>query len=215
MSRPPSRRKKSLRNSKKSSARRNQKRTTTPRALRGKKQDRITRARKYARKHSPVTRKRTGGVRRQIAITDPRVARALGAMRREDISASVAARREGMKLNTFRERAGRYLHRSGRGKPWKARSEDELAVSMTILTSQGRVDVIVRNSRQRKLLHRYELALTAFRAGDEDAEATLKAFEGIKVAGHTLITDTKLLIQLEEAGQLDFDNLYTSFGGRS
>jgi hypothetical protein len=43
----------------------------------------------------------------------------------------------------------------------------------------------------------------------------LKAFEGRRVAGHTLITDTKLLIQLEEAGQLDFDNLYTSFRGRS
>jgi hypothetical protein len=120
-----------------------------------------------------------------------------------------------MKLNTFRERAGRYLHRSGPGKPWRARSEDELAVSMTILTSRGRVDAIVRNSRERRLLHRYELALTGFRAGEDGAEAALRAFEGKTVAGHTLITDPKLLIQLEEAGYLDFDNLYTSFGGRS
>ncbi|MGA8222511.1 MAG: hypothetical protein WB780_12725 [Candidatus Acidiferrales bacterium] len=120
-----------------------------------------------------------------------------------------------MKLKTFRERAGRYLYRSGPGKPWRARTEDELAVSMTILTRQGRVDAIVRNSRGRRLLHRYELLLTRFRAGEDDAEAELKELKGQKVAGHTLITDTKLLIQLEEAGQLDFDNLYTSFRGRS
>jgi len=185
------------------------------RKVSSKRSSRIIRAEKTSRKGGQVKRKKSGGVRRRIAITDPRVVRALGAMRREGISASVAARRERMKLNTFRERAGRYLHRSGPGKPWRARSEDELAVSMTILTSRGRVDAIVRNSRERRLLHRYELALTGFRAGEDGAEAALRAFEGKTVAGHTLITDPKLLIQLEEAGYLDFDNLYTSFGGRS
>lgn len=210
----PSRKKKVRRSSRKSPTRKNQKRPKTPGARHGTKQDRSARARKNSRKRQ-VKRKRLGGVRRRIAIADPRVVRALGAMRREGTSASLAARREGMKLKTFRQRAGRYLYRSGPGKPWRARGEDELAVSMTILTSQGRVDAIVRNSRERRLLHRYELALTCFRAGEDDAEAGLKAFEGQTLAGHTLITDTKLLIQLEEAGQLDFDNLYTSFGGRS
>jgi hypothetical protein len=136
-------------------------------------------------------------------------------MRRKGLSASAATRQERMKLKTFRERAGRYLYRAGPGKPWKARGEDELAVSMNILTSQGRVDVIVRNSSERRLLHGYELALTRFRAGKDGAEAGLEAFEGQTVAGHTLVTDTNLLIQLEEAGQLDFDNLYTSFGAQS
>jgi hypothetical protein len=120
-----------------------------------------------------------------------------------------------MKLKTFRERAGRYLYRFGPGKPWRARGEDELAVSMTILTSHGRVDAVVRNSRERRLLHEYEFALTSFRAGEDGAEAALKAFEGQTVGGHRLVTDPNLLIQLEEAGQLDFDNLYTSFGARS
>ncbi len=54
-----------------------------------------------------------------------------------------------------------------------------------------------------------------FRAGADGAEAALKAFEGKKVGGHTLITDIKLLIELEEAGQLDFENFYTAIGGRS
>src|SRR5215470_12868120 len=98
------------------------------RKIHGKKQGRIARAGKIRKRQ--LRRKRLGSVRRRIAITDPRVVRALGSMRREGISASEAARRERMKLKTFRERAGRYVYRSGPGKPWKARSEDELAVSM-------------------------------------------------------------------------------------
>src|SRR5439155_3041674 len=176
-----------------------------------KKRPRIVQANKNSPKHGRVRRKKLGRVSRRIAITDPRVARALGAMRREGISASKAARHERMKLKTFRERAGRYLYRSGPGKPWRARGEDQLALSMTVLTSSGRVDVVVRNSRERRLLHQYEIALRMFRAGEDGAEAALKAFEGKTVAGHTLITDLQLLIQLEEAGQLDFDSLYTSF----
>jgi hypothetical protein len=54
-----------------------------------------------------------------------------------------------------------------------------------------------------------------FRAGEDGAEAALKAFRGKTVGGHKLITNTKLLIQLEEAGQLDFDAFYTSIRARS
>jgi hypothetical protein len=179
------------------------------------KRQRTTPVRKNSRKHGRVRRKKLVRVSKRQAITDPRVARALGLMRREGASASEAARQEKMKLKTFRRRAGRYLYRSGPGKPWKARSQDQLAFSMTVLTSRGPIEVTVRNSRERKLLHRYELALRMFRAGEDGAEAALKAFEGKTVGGHTLITDTKLLIQLEEAGQLDFDSLYTSFGAGS
>jgi len=136
-------------------------------------------------------------------------------MRREGVSASEAARQEKMKLKTFRQGAGRYLYRAGPGKPLKARTEDQLSFSMTVLTAGGPAEVIVRNSRQRKLLHRYEFALRMFRAGEDGAEAALKEFEGKKVGGHTMVTDIKLLIQLEEAGQLDFDAFYTSVGARA
>lgn len=186
--------------------------------------------RKSSKRREAQRRKRTWlartkrGVRNQRARqrsvrshrpTDPRVARALASMRREGLSASKAARQEGMKLNTFRKGAGRFLYRSGPGKPWKARGEDELSFSMTVLTSRGRIDVIVRNSQERKLLHRYELALHMYRGDKPGAEAALKAFDGKKVGGYTLITDTKLLIELEEFGQLDFESLYTPIGRRS
>lgn len=175
----------------------------------------ITRVKRSPRKHRPVRRKKLAAVSRMRPITDPRVARALGLMRRQGASASEAARRERIKLNTLRKYAGRYLYRSGPGKPWKARSEDQLRFSMTVLTSRGPLDVIVPNSQERKLLSQYNFALQMFRAGEDGADATLKRFEGKKVGGHTLITDIKLLIELEEAGQLDFEGFYLAIGARS
>jgi hypothetical protein len=136
-------------------------------------------------------------------------------MRREGVSASEAARNQGMKLKTFVKGAGSSLYRSGRGKPWKARSEDQLRLLMKVLIRRGRVDAIVPNSRERKVLHDYETVLRKFRGAEDGAEEELKRFEGKSVGGHKLITDPKVLIELEEAGELDFDSLYTSPGGKS
>jgi hypothetical protein len=160
-------------------------------------------------------RKRSTFKRKHNLPIDPRVAQALGIMRREGASASVAVARVRMKLRTFRKGAGRFLYRSGPGKPWKARSEDELQFSMKVLTRQGRIDVIVRNSRERRLHHDYENAVRMLRGGEDGAEEELKRFDGKTVGGQELITDPKILIELEEAGELDFENLYTSFRGQS
>ena len=179
------------------------------------KRTRTTRAKNLFRKQHRPRRKGLVRAYKRRAITDPRIVRALGFMRRTGASASEAAHRERMKLKTFRQRAGRYLYRSGPGKPWKVRSEDQLAVSMTVLTRRGRVDVIIRNSRERKLLHEYESAVRMFRAAEDGAEEELRKFRGKTVAGHELITDAKLLIELEEADELDFESLYSPVGGKS
>lgn len=181
---------------------------------RGKKHIGVTQPRKNRRKQRRIRPRKLAPAHRPQTIGDPRVARALGYMRREGVSASEAAHREKMKLETFRKRAGRYLYRSGPGKPWKARTEDNLRFLMTVLTSRGPLEVIVSNSRERKLLSQYNLALRMFRAGEDGAEAALKAFEGKKLGGHTLIVDTKLLTELEEAGQLDFEGFYIPIGAR-
>jgi len=73
----------------------------------------------------------------------------------------------------------------------------------------------VHGSRERRLLGRYNQAVRMFRAGEDGAGAALKAFRGRKVAGHVLITDIATLIRLEEAGKLDFDDLYSSLGEES
>jgi hypothetical protein len=177
-----------------------------------KKHSRITGAKRGAPKRRPVRKKKRPAPSK---TTDPRVARALGLMRREGLSASEAARREGMKLETFRRGAGRTLYRSGPGKPWKVRPDDKLAFLVTIPEPLGPQTVVARNYRERKLAGAYLSALRMWRAGEKGSEAALKRFEGKTVGGHTLITDTKLLTQLEEAGQLDFDSLYVSVGGGS
>ena len=182
---------------------------------RSQKHIKVTRPRKNRRKQRRMRPRRLVHARSRKTISDPRVARALGYMRREGVSASEAAHREKMKLETFRKRAGRYLYRSGQGKPWKAQTEDDLRFLMTVLTSGGPLEVIVSKSRERKLLGQYNLALRMFRAGEDGAEAALKALKGKKVGGHTLIVDIKLLIELEEAGQLDFEGFYVAIGGRS
>lgn len=183
--------------------------------VQGKKRSRLIRTKGNSRKHPRARRKKPVAASRRIKITDPRVARALGFMRRTGAPASEAARRERMKLKTLRKRAGRFLYQSGPGKPWKARSEDQLAVSMSLLTRQGRITVIVRNSRERRLLHQYELAVNMFRSADDGAEEALKEFDGKTIAGHELVTDIKTLIELEEGDEIDYDNFYTDLGSRS
>jgi len=185
------------------------------RKLHHRKHPKISRKTKHSRKQQRVRRNKPVSLRKRTQPIDPRIARALGIMRREGTSASEVAHREKMKLSTFRKGAGRFLYRSGPGKPWKARDEDQLSFSMEVLTRQGRLSVIIRKSRERRLLHNYESALRMFRGAEDGAEAELKEFEGKTVGGYKLITDTKLLIQLEEAGQLDFENLYTSLGAGS
>jgi hypothetical protein len=146
------------------------------------------------------------------AAIQERVLRVLGRMRRDHVSLSAAARLEGIKPETVVRHARSALHRPGPGKPWKAAETDQLSAVMTVLTRFGPTTVVVSSSRERKLLGRYTLALRMWRAGEHGAAAALRTFRDKTVGGQTLITDTKLLIQLEEAGRLDFDNLYSSFG---
>jgi hypothetical protein len=194
---------------------RSKRKLTRKHRVQTKKRARISRTRRSSRKHGKVRRQRPVRARRRRAITDPRVARGLGVMRRERVSASEAAHGQGMKLKTFVKGAGPSVYRAGRGKPWKARSEDQLRFSMTVLTRKGRIDVIVRNSRERKLLYEYESAVRMFRGDEDGAEEELKKFEGKAIGGHKLITDTKLLIELEEADELDFESLYSPFDSKS
>jgi hypothetical protein len=137
---------------------------------------------------------------------------ALRRMRRENLSLAKATRLEHIKPNTFLRHVGSAVHRSGAGKRWKPSKSDTLAARMRILTPRGPVFEIVRGLLERQRLARYEIALRKFRAGEDGAEEELGQYQGLTVAGHVLVTDLNLLIQLEEAGQLDFDALYFSTG---
>jgi hypothetical protein len=175
----------------------------------------LARTTRRFRKPQRVRRKKLVAFRKRRLPTDPRVARALGLMRREGLSASQAARNVRMKLRSFIRAAGNVLYRSGPGKPWKAHPDDKLPFLVTIPQPLGPQSVVARNYRERKLEHAYLSALRMWREGRKGSEAALRRFRGKTVGGYTLITDTKLLTQLEEAGLLDFDNLYLSVGGGS
>ncbi len=175
---------------------------------------RLTRVKRSSRKPKQVRRKRIVALSAKELNAKARAFRVLGLIRRGRATLTKAARQEGIKPETVMRYVGKALYRSGPGKPWKARSNDQLTVSMTVLTSNGPLAVIVHSLRERKLLGQYDTALRKFRGGEDGAEAALKAFEGKTVAGHRLITDTELLVQLEDRRQLDFD-VYTSFGDRS
>ena len=82
---------------------------------------------------------------------------------------------------------------------------------MNVVTPSGPIGIPVRGSKERSLLGRYNIALRNWRLGKPGAEADLKTFEGRRVGGHLLITDPKLLATLEDAGQIDFEELYSSF----
>lgn len=198
-----------------SKLRRKNRKPSKRRKFQTKQRPRTTRAKKFSRKKVNVRRKKLVRSNRPRAIIDPRVARALGLMRREGLSASQAARQEGMKLKTFQKSAGRYLYRSGPGKPWKVRDDDKLRFLVRIVTDLGPRLVVARNLLERKIAGAHNSAVRMWRAGEDGAEAKLKEFEGKTVGGHRLITDTKLLTQLEEAGVLDFEDLYAPPGAES
>lgn len=160
---------------------------------------------KHRRLSVPKTTKQTATYQKALAV----VAR----MRREKLSLFKASRIERIKSATVLRYVGNAVHRSGHGKRWKPTKSDRLGATMTVLTAQGPTLVVVKGSVERTRLARYDIALRKWRAGEDGADKELLAFQGQTVGGQVLITDPNLLIQLEEAGELDFDTLYFSVGG--
>jgi hypothetical protein len=130
-------------------------------------------------------------------------------MRRGE-SLSRAARAEHVKPATVKKYVGGQLRHHAPGKRWKSTKSDRLTAYLNVPTPLGPVTVPVRGSRERSRLARYNVALARWRRGEPGADAELAAFEGQTVGGHPLITDVGLLATLEDAGALDFEELYGS-----
>ena len=152
----------------------------------------------FANEHQRETRNRALKVLRQV---------------RRGTSLSKAARVEHMKPTTVRKYLRSQFRQDAPGKPWKTTKSDRVTAQMNVLTPLGRTTAPVRGSRERLRLGAYETALRKWRSGVPGAEAELAAFDGQTVGGHPLIADVKLLATLEDAGVLDFEELYSSFTG--
>ena len=141
-----------------------------------------------------------------------RALHALARVRRGE-SLSQAAQAEHVKLATIKKYLGGQFHQDAPGKRWKPTQSDRLSVRMNVLTPLGSTTVLVRGSRERIRLGRYNIALAKWRRSEPGAEAERAKFTGKRVGGHLLITDTKLLATLEDADVIDFPELYSSLTG--
>ena len=146
------------------------------------------------------------------AQTRTRALRVLSRTRRGE-SLSRAARAWHIKPATVRKYVGSQFHQDVPGKRWKPTKSDRLTERMNVLTPMGPSTVTVRSSRERTRLHRYNITLQKWRRGEPGAEAELASFEGQTVGDQPLITDVKLLAALEDAGQIDFEEMYASLAG--
>ncbi len=130
-------------------------------------------------------------------------------------SLSQASRTEHIKPATVRKYLSRQFYQDASSKRWKPTKSDRLTAQLNIVTALGVITVPVRGSRQRARLGRYDIALRKWRDSEPGGEAELAAFEGLTVGGHPLITDVKVLATLEDAGSLDFEELYSSLTGEA
>ncbi len=141
-----------------------------------------------------------------------RALHALARVRRGE-SLSQAAQAEHVKVSTVQRYLGNQFHQAAPGKRWKPTKSDRLSAQLNVLTPQGTIVATVRGSRERTRLGQYNVALRKWRRAEPGAEAELAKFAGKRVGGHLLITDTRLLATLEDAGAMDFDELYSSLTG--
>jgi hypothetical protein len=158
-------------------------------------------------------RRKANSRSRRTAETRKRALRVLSRTRRGK-TLSQAARAVGIKPATVRKYLPDQFHQDAPGKRWTPTKSDRLTTQMNVLTPKGRVAVPVRSSKERSRQGRYDIALRKWRRNEPGAAAELAAFEGQKVGGHTLITDVKLLASLEDAGQIDVEELYASPASR-
>ncbi|HEX6502423.1 MAG TPA: hypothetical protein VF011_04195 [Terriglobales bacterium] len=140
----------------------------------------------------------------------------LARMRRTGSSLASAARSESISPQKVLKSLPGELRKSG--SRWiPTRPTDRQPRQMNLLDEKGRRVGTVRGSKAASLLGRYNAALSKFFSGNgkyAGDESLLDPFRGKRVAGVTLLTDTKALIELAEAGELSFDDLYAApYGG--
>ena len=125
---------------------------------------------------------------------------AIALMRREGLSARLAAQAEGTTVKNIRKHAGSALRK--RGKDYVARRSDRLIRTMNAIDKKGLRPIVVRSSKAASKMGRYFNAVDDALNGKPSA---LKEFRGKKIPYNKLIflTNVKTLHRLQEFGLLD------------
>jgi len=126
------------------------------------------------------------------------------AMRTEKVSLRTAARRHGTTPETVRRYAGDSLVRQGQR--YVPTPSDRSFQRMSVLSSDGVVDVDVRGSQARSAVGRHWNAIQRFAAtGDV---GVLTPFAGKRVGGAVLATDPDQVEEFLRRGEIDIDDIY-------
>jgi len=119
-------------------------------------------------------------------------------------SLTAAARDAGTTPATVRRYASPALVRDGRR--WSATRTDRIYRRMTVLSTDGRVDVDVRSSAQASRVAAHYNAIDFYlRTGDA---RPLKRFATVSVGGRRLQTDLDQVERWARAGELSIDDIY-------
>ena len=133
------------------------------------------------------------------------VLEAVSVMRRERIPLARAARRAGVSPTSVRFWAGDAVDPKGVAAP-----SDRLLRHLLIISHGQTTPVSVRGNRQAALASAHLQAVSKFlETGDV---RHLAGFEGKKVAGHLLETDSDVLESMALSGGLQFEDIYALVG---
>jgi hypothetical protein len=125
----------------------------------------------------------------------------------EGLSLDAAAREEGTTSATVKKYLPKALRRSRTGK-WLARKNDSYLRSLRLPGVHGPVTVFARGYQEAKFASAYLASLTRWSRHEKAYE--LAPFHGKSVGGYELLTASRTLLALRDAGLLHLENLYAS-----
>jgi hypothetical protein len=129
---------------------------------------------------------------------------AVGEMRARNISLRVAAEFVGTTPATVHRYAGDVLAKKGRR--YRPTDSDRAYQRMSVLSTEGVVDIDTRGSRVRSLVGRHWNAVQRF--GVTGDVTYLKPFVGKRAGGVALASDPSLIEEYLRQGEIDIDDIY-------
>ena len=125
------------------------------------------------------------------------------------VSASQAARENGISFRTLKKHAKAALIQDHPGGRIRARKSNRLSVYLQVPGPRGPIEIEVHGSKVASEFARYKAAINRFLAGDRKA---LDQWRGKQIAGLDLISDPEILIDQADKGLLPY-SLYSSLSG--
>jgi hypothetical protein len=132
---------------------------------------------------------------------------AIAGMRHDDLSLDAAAREEGTTIATVKKYLPATLRKSRTGH-WVVTKSDNYVRLLSLPGPHGPVTVRVRGSKEAQFASAYLASVK--RWGKTRKSYELAPFHGKKVGDFQLITASRTLRALEDAGLLQLDTLYAA-----